>query len=127
MAAVAEALSKLTSSPNPELPTDAEVDVLRSKYASVQQDHVFAFWDDLSSDEKTVFYKQLLSIDPERVAVRHPIPFARSRFPRAPDMIANPSRFIETLPRSAPPPSSARDPRRGAPPRLCHRLHPRLP
>jgi UDP-N-acetylglucosamine/UDP-N-acetylgalactosamine diphosphorylase len=48
-------------------PTDDQVAALKAKYAHEAQDHVFTFWDTLSSLEKTQLYHQLASIDPARV------------------------------------------------------------
>jgi len=48
-------------------PTQEQVRLLREKYAKQSQDHVFSFWSSLSSEQKTLFYAQLCSIDPTRV------------------------------------------------------------
>jgi UDP-N-acetylglucosamine/UDP-N-acetylgalactosamine diphosphorylase len=49
------------------MPSSEQVDELRAKYAHQSQDHVFAFWEDLSNDEKAELFNQLSSIDPSRV------------------------------------------------------------
>src|SRR5579859_4801968 len=58
----------LRSPPSPfVMPSSEQVDELRAKYAHQSQDHVFAFWEDISNDEKAELFNQLSSIDPSRV------------------------------------------------------------
>ncbi|KAI5781827.1 nucleotide-diphospho-sugar transferase [Geopyxis carbonaria] len=64
---VEKVLGKLSLSDAQE-PSAEEVQSLRSKYEAVDQGHVFALWDKLSSSEKATFYQQLAKFDPARVA-----------------------------------------------------------
>jgi UDP-N-acetylglucosamine/UDP-N-acetylgalactosamine diphosphorylase len=45
-------------------PTTEQLDLLKEKYKSVGQDHVFAFYDSLSTAEKIGLYEQLSNIKP---------------------------------------------------------------
>ncbi|KAF2453455.1 nucleotide-diphospho-sugar transferase [Lineolata rhizophorae] len=56
----------LTSSAPPE-PSPEELSELRDAYAAAGQDHVFAFWDALSSGEKGTLFAQLSALDPGRI------------------------------------------------------------
>jgi UDP-N-acetylglucosamine/UDP-N-acetylgalactosamine diphosphorylase len=71
--AVTSTLEKLHMVSTPETsplvtPTTEQVNALKEKYAHEAQEHVFTFWDSLSTDEQTQLYHQLISIDPSRVA-----------------------------------------------------------
>ncbi len=48
-------------------PSDEEVHELREKYSKEGQEHVFAFYDNLTKFEKARLYEQLCSIDPARI------------------------------------------------------------
>ncbi|KAI9855593.1 MAG: UDP-N-acetylglucosamine pyrophosphorylase [Trichoglossum hirsutum] len=45
-------------------PTAEQLDLLKKRYRSAGQDHVFAFYDSLSTTEKAVLYEQLSNIEP---------------------------------------------------------------
>ena len=49
------------------VPTADRLAELRQKYADAGQDHVFAFYDGLTDDEKTSFVEQLETFNPERI------------------------------------------------------------
>jgi UDP-N-acetylglucosamine/UDP-N-acetylgalactosamine diphosphorylase len=66
---VEKVLNKLSLGDSSDPPSVEQVQELRAKYAAVDQDHVFAFWDKLSNSEKASFFQQLSSINPERVQV----------------------------------------------------------
>lgn len=51
----------------PKEPTDQELKELREKYTQANQEHVFAFYDGLSSADKAGLYDQLLSINPNYI------------------------------------------------------------
>lgn len=51
----------------PRQPTADELKQLRATYEKANQDHVFAFYDSLSSDEQATFYHQLAQFDPARI------------------------------------------------------------
>lgn len=51
----------------PKEPTSEALDATRQRYAEAKQDHVFAFWDHLSSREKAELYVELDGIDPKRI------------------------------------------------------------
>jgi UDP-N-acetylglucosamine/UDP-N-acetylgalactosamine diphosphorylase len=70
--AVTSTLEKLHMVSTPETsplvpPTTEQVNALKEKYTHEAQEHVFTFWDSLSTDEQTQLYHQLSSIDPSRV------------------------------------------------------------
>lgn len=48
-------------------PSDQELKELRETYANANQDHVFAFYDELSVAEKAGLYERLSSIDPKHI------------------------------------------------------------
>ncbi|BGO90220.1 hypothetical protein NBRC10512_002423 [Rhodotorula toruloides] len=52
-------------------PSTADVQALRSRYEKAGQGHVFTFWDKLSAEEQSTFYRQLLSLDPARINSIH--------------------------------------------------------
>jgi len=64
---VEKVLNKLSLGDSSDPPSVEQVQELRAKYAAVDQDHVFAFWDKLSNSEKASFFQQLSSINPEKV------------------------------------------------------------
>lgn len=51
----------------PKEPSDEELKELREKYAKADQEHVFAFYDELSTTEKGSLYERLSTIDPEYI------------------------------------------------------------
>ncbi|KFY39085.1 hypothetical protein V495_06163 [Pseudogymnoascus sp. VKM F-4514 (FW-929)] len=51
----------------PPQPTAEELQKLRSTYEKANQDHVFAFYDSLSSSDQATFYQQLSQFDPARI------------------------------------------------------------
>jgi len=51
----------------PKEPTDQELKELREKCTKANQEHVFAFYDGLSSADKAGLYDQLLSINPNYI------------------------------------------------------------
>ncbi|MCJ1264642.1 UDP-N-acetylglucosamine pyrophosphorylase [Lobaria immixta] len=51
----------------PKEPSDEELKELREKYAKADQEHVFAFYDELSTTEKGGLYERLSIIDPEYI------------------------------------------------------------
>jgi UDP-N-acetylglucosamine/UDP-N-acetylgalactosamine diphosphorylase len=70
--AVTSTLEKLHIISPPEsspliAPTSEQVSSLRERYSHEAQEHVFTFWDSLSTEEQTQLYHQLASIDPARV------------------------------------------------------------
>ncbi|KAL8671493.1 MAG: hypothetical protein Q9168_004007 [Polycauliona sp. 1 TL-2023] len=48
-------------------PTDEELKSLKDNYAKAGQDHVFAFYDDLSTAEKAGLFERLKSFDPQYI------------------------------------------------------------
>jgi UDP-N-acetylglucosamine/UDP-N-acetylgalactosamine diphosphorylase len=71
--AVQKAIGKLAvDSPSSSEPQANDVQSLREKFEAVDQGHLFNFWDQLSAEEKSVFYEQLAKFEPERVAVCSP-------------------------------------------------------
>lgn len=52
-------------------PPAEQVQQLRKTYDEAGQGHVFAFWDRLSSEEQTKLFRQLSTIDPNRVNSVH--------------------------------------------------------
>jgi UDP-N-acetylglucosamine/UDP-N-acetylgalactosamine diphosphorylase len=68
--AITSTLENLHIKSEPSLltpPSEDEVAELRQKYKEQSQDHVFTFWDSLTSDQKAELYKQLSNIDPARL------------------------------------------------------------
>lgn len=60
----------LTAKPEgdpPTEPSEQEVEVLRESYAKEGQEHVFAFYDELSISEKRSLYERLSAINPEHL------------------------------------------------------------
>ena len=54
--------------PAREPPKD-DLEALREKYEKAAQEHVFAFYDELSTDDKAALFDQLQGIDPHRINV----------------------------------------------------------
>lgn len=52
-------------------PSSSDLESLRNKWRDSKQDHVFTFYDQLSSEEQSSLYNQLLTIDPSRVNSIH--------------------------------------------------------
>ena len=52
---------------SPKVPSEEEVQDLKERYKKAGQDHVFAFYDDLSTPEKATLYEQLSGFDPARI------------------------------------------------------------
>lgn len=50
-------------------PAHEEVQALVEQFASVGQEHLFTFWDELSSEEKASLWQQLKTFDIQRIAV----------------------------------------------------------
>lgn len=65
---VREAVSNIMSIGKHE-PSAEDVNQLRQKYEEADQAHVFAFFDELTSSEKTAFFHQLSNFDPDRINV----------------------------------------------------------
>ena len=60
----------LTSTPQaPQAPTPEQVAELRAEYKKYDQDHVFAFWGELSDTEKRALFDQLSGFKPTRISV----------------------------------------------------------
>ena len=53
----------------PQLPSPEEVLALKAEYQKYKQEHVFAFWDELSDVEKAALFKQLSGFKPARISV----------------------------------------------------------
>ena len=51
----------------PREPTTEELQALQQKYKEAKQDHVWKFYESLSSSEKGIFYDQLSGIDPHYI------------------------------------------------------------
>lgn len=75
-AAVKETVSNLLEKLNltskdekapPKEPTDQELTDLRQKFANANQEHVFAFYDELTTAEKSSLYRDISSINPEYI------------------------------------------------------------
>ena len=84
-------------------PTAEDVQQLREKYEKAKQNHVFAFYDQLSTAEQAGLFDQLQSFDPDRINVLadkalHP-PKAESESEPESESAKKPS--IEPLPASA--------------------------
>lgn len=56
-----------TKPPAPPEPSADELNTLKDKYIKAEQDHVFTFYDQLSSADKGSLYKQLSSFDPANI------------------------------------------------------------
>ena len=82
-------------SPSQE-PNADELQTLRAKYEKANQDHVFAFYDELNTQEKATLYAQLQSFDPDRINVLADKALHSSKSPEA---AKRPT--IEPLPDSA--------------------------
>jgi UDP-N-acetylglucosamine/UDP-N-acetylgalactosamine diphosphorylase len=73
MEAVQKVLSKLgvgettEKGAPPKGPTADELSALRSKYEKAGQEQVFAFYDDLNTEDKATLYQQLAGINPEYI------------------------------------------------------------
>lgn len=50
-------------------PTAGQVAELKAEYKKYDQDHVFAFWDELSDAEKVALFGQLSGFKPARISV----------------------------------------------------------
>lgn len=50
-------------------PAENDVETLREKYKKSGQDHVFTFYDELDIADKAQLYDQLITFDPDRIAV----------------------------------------------------------
>ena len=50
-------------------PSEDEVKELREKYEKANQEHVFAFYDELNIADKVALYTQLQGFDPDRINV----------------------------------------------------------
>jgi UDP-N-acetylglucosamine/UDP-N-acetylgalactosamine diphosphorylase len=59
-----EKLHLSTGDTHPREPTKEQVEELRAKYRQASQDHVFHFYDSLSSTKKALLYGSLSGIDP---------------------------------------------------------------
>ncbi|KAF3924211.1 hypothetical protein ABW21_db0202281 [Orbilia brochopaga] len=69
MASIIEpALKALHLKSTANVPSDAEVDELRQKYAAANQDHVFKYYNDLTDRDKIDLFNQLSDIDPKRTS-----------------------------------------------------------
>lgn len=64
------------SAPEVHAPSDEAVKELKQKFADVEQDHVFAFFDDLTTAEKAALFQQLSNMNPKRISVSGPTMFA---------------------------------------------------
>lgn len=86
--AIRSTIEKITPGPSgPQEPSPEAVESLRQKFAAVNQEHVFTFWDSLSGSEKAEFFQQLSNINPERVAVCVDSKFSHS-LPISPSCVA---------------------------------------
>lgn len=78
-------------------PTDEQLAQLKEKYAAAKQDHVFTFYDELSSADKASLYEQLANFDPEHInAITH-----RATRPSKQQQDEDASDKLEPLPDSA--------------------------
>jgi UDP-N-acetylglucosamine/UDP-N-acetylgalactosamine diphosphorylase len=50
-------------------PTEEELKALRQKYEKANQEHVFAFYDDLDTDGKGALFEQLSGFDPDHINI----------------------------------------------------------
>ncbi|PWW76669.1 nucleotide-diphospho-sugar transferase [Tuber magnatum] len=66
---VENALNKLSLGSNATEPSPEAVEGLKANFESANQGHVFTFYDDLSVPEKAALFKQLSSMDPQRISV----------------------------------------------------------
>jgi UDP-N-acetylglucosamine/UDP-N-acetylgalactosamine diphosphorylase len=62
-------LTSPTSGAPAKQPSAEDLQELKDKYEKSQQDHVFAFYDELDTEEKAALYDQLQTIDPHRINV----------------------------------------------------------
>lgn len=60
-------LSSKDEGVRPKEPSAEELKSLREKYAKADQEHVFTFYDELSTPEKGSLYERLSAIDPEYI------------------------------------------------------------
>jgi len=67
MEAVKKALHLGATGAPPSEPSAGQVAELKSKYAKAGQEHVFTFYDSLSTAEKAQLFEQLSSFDPARI------------------------------------------------------------
>ena len=88
-------LTSATNEAPAKEPSAEDAQQLREKYEKAGQDHVFAFYDELSTAERAGLYDQLLSIDPNRINVLAD----KALHPPKDDSSKQPS--IEPLPASA--------------------------
>ena len=52
-----------------QVPSEEDLKSLQDKYKKAHQEHVFAFYDELSDEEKAALFAQLSDFDPERINV----------------------------------------------------------
>ena len=80
------------------MPSSASYDSLRQIYADAGQEHVFTFYDTLSSEEQSSLLSQLASIDPARVNTIYKLAVKQdSTAVSVPDEIAPPpSELVDT-------------------------------
>ncbi|KOS18508.1 UDP-N-acetylglucosamine pyrophosphorylase [Escovopsis weberi] len=64
MASLTNGVRPATNGCGPKAPSQEAVAQLREKYTSAGQGHVFTFYDSLTSEEQSDFYKQLSGFDP---------------------------------------------------------------
>ncbi|KAJ9616374.1 UDP-N-acetylglucosamine pyrophosphorylase [Cladophialophora chaetospira] len=50
-------------------PNEEELKALRQKYEKANQEHVFAFYDDLDTEGKAALFEQLSGFDPDRISI----------------------------------------------------------
>lgn len=67
------ALNKLSLGGDSDIraPSPEAVNELKQKFAEVGQEHVFAFFDDLTVTEKAALFQQLSKMDPKRISVSY--------------------------------------------------------
>ena len=53
----------------PQVPNPDEVLALKAEYQKYGQEHVFAFWDEISDLEKAALFEQLSGFKPARISV----------------------------------------------------------
>lgn len=62
-------LTSPQTKPPVQAPNQEEVLALKAEYKKYDQDHVFAFWDELNDEEKAALFGQLKGFKPARISV----------------------------------------------------------
>jgi UDP-N-acetylglucosamine/UDP-N-acetylgalactosamine diphosphorylase len=66
---VENVMNKFSLGSSAQEPSPEALQELKAKFSSVGQDHVFNFYDELSTADKAALFQQLSNMDPQRISV----------------------------------------------------------